>query len=423
MPDIPPPSSLAAILEQVVRQEWGRLVAALIRTLRDFQLAEDCLQDAVESALGHWGRNGVPRAPAAWLLQTARRKVIDRLRRDANFRQKEPEIAALAELDRETLLEPEHMTIPDERLSLIYTCCHPALDEKSKIALTLRTVAGLTTPEIARAFLDSEATMAQRLVRAKQKIKLAQIPYRVPEPADLPERAQAVLKVIYLVFNEGHAATAGDSLTRISLAEEAIRLARLVVRLQPGLGEAKGLLALMLLGAARFPARTDPDGRFVPLGEQDRTLWDQEKIREGSALVIAATAAGPPGPYLLQAAISAVHAASADHAATDWPQIVHLYDSLAKLTPNPVIRLNRAIAASFAAAPELAIDEMAQLAADLPDYQPYQAALADILRRSGRTHDAALAYGRAIALSANEAEKAFLQDRLAAMGGKAGQLS
>ena len=300
-----PPSTTAALLEQVVRQEWGRLVAALIRTLRDFQLAEDSLQDAVESAVGHWTRNGAPRVPAAWLLQTARRKAIDRLRRDTNFRRLQPEIGALLELDRETALEPDEMTVPDERLSLIFTCCHPALDEKTRVALTLRTVGGLTTVEIARAFLDTETTMAQRLVRAKQKIKLACIPYQVPETAELPGRVQAVLNVIYLVFNEGYAATEGADLIRASLCDEAIRLARIVVHLMPDLGEAKGLLALMLLNGARIPARQGASGELMPLDEQDRKLWDADKIGEGRELIRATLNAATVGPYLIQAAISA----------------------------------------------------------------------------------------------------------------------
>lgn len=407
----PPPASVAVLLETVVRQDWGRLVAALIRTVRDFQLAEDSLQDAIESAVDHWGRNGLPRSPAAWLLQTARRKAIDRLRRDANFRRKEQEIAALVELDRETAMEPDDMPIPDERLSLIFTCCHPALDEKTRVALTLRTVAGLTTPEIARAFVDSEPAMAQRLVRAGQKIKLAAIPYQVPEAAELPGRMQSVLNVIYLVFNEGHRATAGDNLTRQSLTGEAIRLARLVVQLRPDASEAKGLLALMLLGAARLSARTDKDGYYVPLDGQDRRLWDSQLINEGIALVQQTLSPRTVGPFLLQAAISAVHAAAADHQATDWRQIVLLYDELIRLTPNPVVELNRAIALSFATGPEQALADMMRLGAHLADYQPYHAGLADMLRRSGRTGDAADAYSRAITLSSNSAERSFLEMR------------
>lgn len=408
----PQRAEVALALDRVVRHDWGRLVAALIATLRDFQLAEDSLQDAIESAVGHWGRNGLPRAPAAWLLQTARRKAIDRLRRSANFRRKEDEIAALMALDHETAMEPENMALPDERLSLIFTCCHPALDEKSRVALTLRTVAGLTTPEIARAFLVSEATMAQRLVRAKQKIKLAAIPYRVPEPADLPERTQSVLNVIYLIFNEGHAATAGDDLTRQSLVDEAIRLARLVARLRPDLGEAKGLLALMLLGAARMAARAGADGRYVPLDEQDRALWDRDMIDEGARIVDETLGPRSLGPFILQAAISAVHCVAASHAKTDWRQIVLLYGELARISPNPVIGLNRAIALSFAGDPSSALENMRRLEPELSAYQPYQAGLADILRRAGRTREAVAAYEKAVALSANAAERAFLERRL-----------
>ncbi len=410
--DQPPTNLAASALEQVVRQHWGRLVAALIKTLRDFQLAEDCLQDAMESAVEHWSRNGAPRAPAAWLLQTARRKAIDRLRRDANFRRKEPEISALMALDRETALEPDDMTIPDERLSLIFTCCHPALDEKSRVALTLRTVTGLTTGEIARAFLDSEATMAQRLVRAKQKIKLAAISYQVPEAADLPERIQAVLNVIYLVFNEGYAATEGVDWVRSNLCEEAIRLARIVVQLRPDLSEATGLLALMLLNTARIPARIGASGELVPLDEQDRGLWDQARIGEATALIRATLKASTVGPFLIQAAISAVHCEAKSSDTTDWRQIVLLYDELQRLTPNPVVRLNRAIALSYAESPDVALAEMGGLAAELSHYQPFHAGLADILRRCGKLNGAVAAYEKAIALSSNASERAFLQNRL-----------
>ena len=410
-----PITATAAVLEQVVRQEWGRLVSSLIKTLRDFQLAEDSLQDAIESAVEHWSRNGAPRVPAAWLLQTARRKAIDRLRRDANFRRKEPEIARLLALDSETTLEPDEMHIPDERLSLIFTCCHPALDEKSRVALTLRTIGGLTTGEIARAFLDSETTMAQRLVRAKQKIKLAGIPYQVPEAADLPERTYAVLNVIYLVFNEGYAATYGSDLIRLSLCDEAIRLARVIVQLRPDLGEAKGLLALMLLSAARMPARSDEQGHLVPLDEQNRSLWDAAKIAEGTAIISVSLTPQTLGPFLIQAAISAVHCEAASHEQTDWQQIVSLYDVLQRLTPNPVIRLNRAIALAFAESSFDVLDEMTRLEPDLVTYQPYHAGLADILRRAGQTPAAITAYKKAIALSTNTSERAFLEKRLGAL--------
>ena len=406
--DSPSPANIAMLLDKVVRQDWGRLVAALIKTLREFQLAEDSLQDAIESAMTHWARNGLPRAPSAWLLQTARRKAIDRLRRNANFRRKEPEIAALIALDRETAMEPDVMPVPDERLSLIFTCCHPALDEKSRVALTLRTVAGLATGEIARAFLDSETTMAQRLVRAKQKIRLAGIPFKIPETHELPDRLDSVLSVIYLVFNEGFAATAGDSLTRQSLTEEAIRLARLVTQLRPDFSEASGLLALMLLGSARLSARTDPDGRYVPLDQQDRNLWNRKMIDEGALIVRRTLGPQTVGPYLLQAAISAIHGESADHQATDWPQIVLLYDELLKLTPNPVVRLNRTIALSFAGNPQQALADMQKLGPDLEHYQPFHAGHADMLRRSENARQAHQAYSRAIELSANPGERAFL---------------
>lgn len=307
------------------------------------------------------------------------------------------------------------MTIPDERLSLIFTCCHPALDEKSRVALTLRTVGGLTTAEIVRAFLDSETTMAQRLVRARQKIKLAGAPYQVPEAAELPERMNAVLNVTYLVFNEGYAATHGADWTRSSLCEEVIRLARIVVQLRPDLSEATGLLALMLLNAARIPARNGLSGELVPLDERDRSLWDQDKIGEGTALVRATLSASTVGPYLIQAAISAVHCEADGGETTDWRQIVLLYNQLLRLMPSPVVRLNRAIAWSFTAGPGMALAEMTCLEADLSHHQPFHAGIADLLRRCGKTDEAAFAYEKAIALSSNASERIFLEKRLDAL--------
>jgi RNA polymerase sigma-70 factor, ECF subfamily len=409
--DRPSPYDLASALEKVTRDDWGRLAALLIRDLGDFQLAEDCLQDAAESALVHWNRNGVPRVPAAWLLQTARRKAIDKLRRDKNFRLKEPEIAALIELDQETAMEPETTAIPDERLSLIYTCCHPALDEKTRVALTLRTVAGLTTGEIARAFLDTEVTMAQRLVRAKQKIKLAGIPYQVPGTADLSERTDTVLRVIYLVFNEGYAATTGADRTRGRLCEEAIRLARILCNLSTGLSEASGLLALMLLNAARLPARIAADGSMEPLDAQDRSLWNAAQIAEGQSLVASTLGPNSAGPYLLQAAISALHCEAQSHVTTDWTQIAALYDELLMRSDNPVIALNRAVAVSYAQSVAAGLAALEPLIHILAAYQPLHAARADVLRRAGHFEEAKEAYARAISLSANASERAFLEKR------------
>ena len=398
-------------LETLIREEWGRLVSVLIRRLGDFQLAEDCLQDAIESALFHWQRNGEPRSPAAWLLQTATRKAIDRIRRDTNFKRKQPEYTALLKLHSETAEEPETHVIPDERLSLIFTCCHPALDEKSRIALTLRTLGGLTTGEIARAFLDSEVTMAQRLVRAKQKIKLAAIPYRVPEPADLPERMTTVLSVIYLIFNEGYAATFGSSWTKSKLCDEAIRLAHIMHHLCPDGAEASGLLALMLLNSARLPAREGPDGELIPLDEQDRTLWDRQRINEGTGLVKQTLNSATVAPYLIQAAVSAVHCEAANHEDTDWRQITLLYEELLRQSPSPVIQLNRAIAISYVDGPQQGLALILPLGAQLQTYQPYFASLADLYRRSGHGDEARIAYTRAIELSANDAERIFLEKR------------
>ena len=403
----------AAALEKVVREDWGRLVASLIKTLGDFQLAEDSLQDALESALNHWSRNGPPRSASAWLLQTARRKAIDRIRRDINFRHKQVEYSYLLELDAETAMEPETVQIPDERLSLIFTCCHPALDEKSRIALTLRTLGGLKTPEIARAFLENETTTAQRLVRAKQKIKLAGIPYSVPGPDTLQERLHAVLNVIYLVFNEGYAATAGEDWMRISLCDEAIRLVRILRNLLPLETEVSGLLALMLLNSARQQARVSSDGDIIPLDEQDRSLWDQSRITEGSNLVRSVLSSQSVGPFLLQAAISAVHSESKTASDTDWNQIALLYRELLAVQDNPVVRLNHAVAISYAASPEAALAILEPLAGQLLAYQPYYASLADVLRRRGKRAEALAAYDHAISLSANARERRFLEKRRA----------
>ncbi len=387
-------------------------------SLRDLQLAEDVLQDACLAALHRWPRDGMPLQPRAWLLRAARNKAIDHFRRAANYKVKQSELAILAELERQA--EPEAMNeasqdiIEDDRLRLIFTCCHPALAEGARLALTLRTVAGLTTTEIARAFLVPEATMAQRLVRAKRKIKAANIPYRVPPPELWPERLNSVLAVIYLVFNEGYAATSGAEPLRAALCEEAIRLGQILLDLVEEEAEVLGLLALMLLHDSRRLARTDGAGDLVILARQDRSLWNRDRIGRGKGLLRRAMALGPAGPYQIQAAISAVHARAADHDATDWREITVLYDRLHKMHPSPVIALNGAVALSFADGAEAGLAAMRGLNGDgaLDGYQPYHAAHADLLRRAGRLDDAATAYRQALKITDNAAEQRFLQARL-----------
>ena len=404
-------------IEQTVREHWGYILATLVASLRDLELAEDVLQDAAVAALQHWPNSGVPDHPRAWLLQTARRKAIDLLRRGARFTAKQEELARLAALEAPADEGDTEATVVDERLSLIFTCCHPALGDEARVALTLRALGGLTTTEISGAFLVPETTMAQRLVRAKRKIKAANIPYRVPPPHLWPERLASVLAVVYFIFNEGHSATSGPRLTRADLCGEAIRLGRVLVDLAPHEPEAAGLLALMLLHDARRPARTDDDGRFVPLEHQDRDLWDRERIAVGDRILRAALAMRKPGPYQLQAAISAVHAGASSHADTDWQQIVGLYRKLYELQPSVVVRLNEIVALSFAEGAEVALAALAELenAEVLQRYQPYHAARADLLRRAGRTEEAAAAYHRAIELTGNATERVFLESRLEAL--------
>lgn len=408
----------AGAIEETVRTQWGRILAALAGSFGDFQLAEDALQDAVESALGHWRRNGLPRNPPAWLLQTARRKAIDRLRRQASFAAKQDAIAHLIELDardneREMVPGEASSAIPDHRLEMIFTCCHPALEEKSRVALTLRTLGGLSTAEIARAFLDRKEAVAARLTRAKKKIAKAKIAYEVPAAERLPQRLDSVLSVIYLIFNEGYMASAGDSPIRAELTDEAIRLARLVVELMPDAAEAAGLLALMLLHNARKPARLDAQGRIVPLEEQDRRRWDGDAIAEGTSILKAALARGQVGAFQLQAAISACHCEAQSFEETDWAQILALYDLLVAVSPTPVVRLNRLLALARLRGAEAALAEIDALDDALAGYQPYHAARAHLLAESGCGEEARRAYDRAIDLSATEAEREFLRARKA----------
>lgn len=403
-------------IEALARAETGRLLGALLRDVRDFQMAEDCLQEALESALVHWARNGLPSAPAGWVLQAARRKAIDRFRRARNFDRKAEEYGLLLELDQQAIDCEEPPAIPDERLRLIFTCCHPALDAKTRVALTLRTLCGLTTREIARAFLDREDAMAQRLVRARHKITKAGIPFEIPEPERWAERLNSVLSVIYLSFNEGYSATAGPGLLRHDVCLDAIRMGRLMLELVPGNAECEGLVALMLINHSRATARLDSQGRMIALEHQDRGLWNRRKIEEGCTLLDTALARGSAGVFQLQAAISALHAQAPNHAETGWRENVLLYEALHRLTPNPVFLLNRAVALSYAAGAEEALAKLALLEGELGGYQPFHAAMADLLRRTERLEAAQHSYLRAIALSANESEKQFLEGRMVSMG-------
>jgi RNA polymerase sigma-70 factor (ECF subfamily) len=392
-------------IERVFRAEHGRAVAVLARVFGDIGIAEDAVADAFTAAVERWPREGLPPAPAGWIITTARRRAIDRLRREASRADRHAQ-AVLMHAEQEPAGEG---AVYDERLRLIFTCCHPALAPAAQVALTLRMLGGLTTAEIARAFLVPEPTMAQRLVRAKGKIRDARIPYRVPDAADLPARLRPVLAVVYLVFNEGYAASSGMGLVRADLCAEAVRLGRLLAELMPGEPEVQGLLALLLLTESRRAARTAADGALVPLPEQDRARWDRALVAEGQSIVRACLRANRPGPYQIQAAINAVHSDAPAAADTDWRQIVALYDQLAALDPGPVVALNRAVAVAEASGPDAALAIVDGL--DLPDYPLLHAIRADLLRRLGRPAEAARAYDAAIALTENGAQRAFLQGR------------
>lgn len=406
----------AASVEAVYREEWGRLLATLVRQLRDFDLAEEVAADALEAALAHWPVDGVPGRPAAWLLTVARRRAVDRLRRDQAFAARLALLAVDAErAEVEQLAPVGDDDVPDERLRLFFTCCHPALDLTSQTALTLRCLAGLETPEVARAFLVPTATIAQRIVRAKRKIKQAGIPYRVPSARELPERLPGVLQVLYLLFTEGYAASSGPDLVRPDLTAEAIRLARILRRLLPGEREVAGLLALMLLVEARRAARTGPDGEVVLLADQDRSRWDRDLIEEGRRLVTEALTGAPPGPYAVQAAIAAVLDDATDVETTDWPQIVALYDVLLRIAPSPLVELNRAVAVAMVHGPQAGLRLVDALGTDgrLDDHHLFHAARADLLRRLGRRDDARGAYRLALNQVGNDPERTFLERRLA----------
>jgi RNA polymerase sigma-70 factor (ECF subfamily) len=411
-------SAPADAITDAFRDERAAVLATLIRQVGDFQLAEDAVQDAFTDAVTAWRRDGVPDRPGAWITVAARRRAIDRVRRDRSLAHRAARLAELAPpAEQEDDPVNDNSAVVDDRLRLMFTCCHPALQEAAQVALTLRMLGGLTTGEIARAFLVSEPTMGKRIVRAKRKIADAHIPYRLPADEELPDRLRGVLRVVYLIFNEGYSATGGDRLVRADLCAEAIRLGRLLAQLMPDDAEVLGLLALMLVHDGRRAARVDPQGSYVELSAQDRSLWDAGRIDEGLGMLARAVRLGRPGEYQLQAAITAAHVEAPDSESTDFERIAELYGALAKVSPSPVVEVNRAAAVAFAWGPRAGLELLEPLLGEavLHDYQPLHATHADLLRRAGDAVGAARAYRRAIELTDNRVERAELEHRLATL--------
>ncbi|NUR47414.1 MAG: sigma-70 family RNA polymerase sigma factor [Hamadaea sp.] len=412
-------SGRAPVIEEAVaeahRRGWALVLAATARLTNDLDLAEECVQEAYAAALESWARDGVPANPEAWLTTTARRRALDAIRRERTLRSKLPLLVEPEETVEDTVMdnppaEDHDDEVPDERLRLIFTCCHPALAQEAQVALTLRLVCGIPTPDVARAFLVSEPTMAARITRAKKKISGARIPYRVPHGAELPDRLRGVLAVIHLLFTTGHTAPSGADLVRTDLVDRALHLARMLRQLMPDEPEVAGLLALLLVTDARRATRVDAAGRLIRLPDQDRALWDRVAMAEAHELIVAGLRAGRIGRYVLQAAIAALYAEAPSYAETDWPQIVQLYDKLLEIWPSPVVALNRAVPLAMVAGPEVALAEISQL--DLPGYHYLPAVKADLLRRLGREAEAREAYTQALALATNEAERTFLAEQL-----------